>query len=122
MRSKLVLAGLAVLVIGAAPACSSDDTTGNSGTVSSITFPPGPFEVAVGEMVRVLATPRDESGSEIEHVDLTWTSSDESIAKVDDIGRVSGIAPGTATITAAYGTITQSTEVTVTGSAESPIP
>jgi uncharacterized protein YjdB len=119
----MFLAGIAVLAMGAIPACSSD-STGSTGTVSQITFAPGPFEVPVGEMVRVLATARDESGAEIDHVTLVWTSSDEEVAKVDDIGRVTGVGPGTATITASFGTITQSTDVTVTGGdeAESAIP
>ena len=54
-------------------------------------------ETEVGKCTRILATfqPRDVDGRE-----LIWASSDESIATVDEYGRVIGIAPGTVEITA----------------------
>ncbi|MFS0637389.1 Ig-like domain-containing protein [Mesobacillus foraminis] len=44
---------------------------------------------------------------------ITWTSSDESIAKVDNNGNVTGIAEGTATITAAADGVTATSTITV---------
>lgn len=54
-------------------------------------------EIEVGKCTRILATfqPRDVDGREI-----IWLSSDETIATVDEYGRVTGIAPGEVTITA----------------------
>lgn len=46
---------------------------------------------------------------------MTWTSSDDSVAAVDDAGQITGVVPGTATITvmSADGKVTGSTEVRV---------
>ena len=44
---------------------------------------------------------------------VTLTSSNEKVATVNNFGRVTGIAPGTATITATCGSVTASTKVTV---------
>lgn len=44
---------------------------------------------------------------------MTWTSSDEGVATVDETGVVTAIATGTATITATAGDCTASCEVTV---------
>lgn len=54
-------------------------------------------EIEVGKCTRILAsfTPRDVDGREI-----IWSSSDETIATVDEYGRVTGIAPGEVEITA----------------------
>lgn len=48
--------------------------------------------------------------------ELTWTSSDETLATIDDYGEVTGVAPGTVTITAtsvAVPTVTATFEVVV---------
>ena len=54
-------------------------------------------EIEVGKCTRILATfqPMDIDGREI-----IWSSSNESIATVDEYGRVTGIAPGEVEITA----------------------
>ncbi len=44
---------------------------------------------------------------------LTWSSSDTAVATVDANGKVSGVAPGTASITATAGSLTATCEVTV---------
>ena len=44
---------------------------------------------------------------------ITLTSSNEKVATVNSFGRVTGVAPGTATITATCGSVTASTKVTV---------
>ncbi|MGM9640626.1 MAG: S-layer homology domain-containing protein, partial [Faecousia sp.] len=52
----------------------------------------------------------------LENKNLTWTSSDETVAKVDNNGRVTGVSEGTATITVttvASPELTQSVEITV---------
>lgn len=47
--------------------------------------------------------------------EVTWTSSNEDIATVDDDGVVSGVADGTVTITATSEGVSGSTQVTVAG-------
>jgi hypothetical protein len=43
----------------------------------------------------------------------SWSSGDTSILGVNSVGVVSGLAPGTATITATFGTFTPSTNITI---------
>ena len=49
-----------------------------------------------------------------EVTDVTWTSSDETVATVDANGKVTAVGAGTATITAKMGTLSDTTTVTVT--------
>lgn len=63
---------------------------GISLTEDSITVPVGETHI-----LTAVLDPKDTAGK-----DITWSSSDETIAKVSDEGVVSGIAPGTCTITA----------------------
>lgn len=51
-----------------------------------------------GQTVQLVATVTPELA---DNKSLTWTSSDKSVAKVDQSGLVTAVAPGTATITAA---------------------
>ena len=52
--------------------------------------------VAVGDTAQLTATARPSNAAD---TSLTWTSSDESIATVDETGLVTGVAPGKVTIT-----------------------
>ncbi|MEW5931019.1 MAG: Ig-like domain-containing protein [Gemmatimonadota bacterium] len=68
--------------------------------VASITVSPPAAEVAVGGTAQLTATPRDAAGNPLTGRTVTWTSSAPGIAAVDANGRVTGVAPGEATITA----------------------
>ena len=59
---------------------------------------------AAGETVQLTADTKAES--------LTWTSSDESVATVDQNGLVTAVAPGTATITVAAEELTATCTIT----------
>ena len=48
-----------------------------------------------------------------QYATISLTSSNEKVATVNSFGRVTGVSPGTATITAACGSVTASTTVTV---------
>jgi len=64
----------------------------------------GPFEMQVGEGVKELAaTVQPVSSSSGAVTDkATWKSSNEAVATVSEDGKVTAVAPGTATITASY--------------------
>lgn len=51
--------------------------------------------------------------SAAEYAQLTLSSSNESVATVNNFGKVTGIAPGTATITATCGEVSASAKITV---------
>lgn len=68
--------------------------------VDSIAFSPSTvFLTVTGDTVTVIASVMDAGGSGIESPDLTWSSSDESIATVGSTGLVTAGANGAALIT-----------------------
>ena len=69
-------------------------------------------DIEVGSTINLVAT--TDQNNQTEEVP-TWTSADESVAIVDAEGNVTGVSPGTTTITATYGGRSASCEVTVTG-------
>ena len=80
--------------------------------VTDVTVDPATATIAIGEETQLTATVAPEYAS-IQTV--TWSSSDTAIATVDSTGKVTGVAEGTATITATTddGGFTAVCEVTV---------
>ncbi len=80
--------------------------------ISSLVFSQHEVTVAIGftRALTILSEPQDVDPSL-----LTWLSSDPSVASVDNMGTVTGIAPGTVRITVASpdGTVTDSCTVMV---------
>ena len=71
-------------------------------TAVAVSPPPHPL-LAVGDTVRLLAEASDANGHTVEGAGFSWSSSDAGVARVDETGLVSGVAEGTATITAVSG-------------------
>lgn len=69
--------------------------------------------VAVGDTQRVTATVRNVAGGAVGGQPVTWATSNPAIATVDAQGLVTGVAAGTATVTATGGGRTGSVEVLV---------
>jgi DNA/RNA endonuclease G (NUC1) len=107
--------GSATVQVTAAPA---------PGTPATITLSINtPARIPVGFTKPAFATVRDANGTIISPPPaLTWTSSDESVARVDQLGYVTGTGVGTATIraTAANGVFGTTTITIVTGDAPTP--
>ena len=82
--------------------------------VSSIELNKTDLPLFAGDSGTLTATVKPENAGK---KDLTWTSSDDKIATVDQTGKVTAVAPGTATITAAAtdgSGVTATCKVTVT--------
>src|SRR5437660_3679925 len=71
-----------------------------SATVASVTVSPSPATITAGATLHLAATIKDSAGNTLTGRPTTWASSDTTTAKVSAIGLVSGVARGTATITA----------------------
>jgi hypothetical protein len=71
--------------------------------VHSVEVSPATARIAAGGSVQLMATARDAAGNVVEDSPVTWSSSAGSVATVSSTGAVSGIAPGTATVTASSG-------------------
>lgn len=80
--------------------------------VASVDVSPASGEIDVGGSIDFDATPRDASGNALDRP-VAWRSSDPAVATVNDNGRVTGVAPGSATITATSEGASGSARVTV---------
>lgn len=75
-------------------------TPPGSTPVSTISISPSSVSVAAGGTVQLSATLRDASGNLLTGRTVSWATSDSTIARVSSTGLVTGVASGTAGITA----------------------
>lgn len=85
------------------------DTLSKLAIVQAISVSPTTASIAVGAAETLTATVTPST-----FTDVSWTSSDESVATVSAAGVVTGVSAGTATITATAGGKTATCTVTVT--------
>jgi uncharacterized protein YjdB len=117
LLNRILAAGGILGFVGAIAAfdlgCPSDSEDTH---ISSIVVGPSPAAVRVGGTVQLHATVVLSNGREAETATLTWTSSNPSIAAASgnsETGYVTGVALGTATITASGEGIAGTVQVTV---------
>jgi alpha-tubulin suppressor-like RCC1 family protein len=91
-----LLVGVGVLVLAAC----LESTGPAPPPVASVTLTPPAATVLVGGTVQWTAKVRDAAGSEVTGRPVTWASSDTTVATVSATGLVTGVARGSATITA----------------------
>ena len=103
----LLTAGVALLV-----SCGGATNPG----LVSLTLEPTAFTLVAGETVQLSGTLRDGAGNPVPGATVAWTTSDATRAQVTSSGRVTGMAAGSATITAASGGDTATAAITVRGS------
>lgn len=115
------LSGSGELRVNAGGKLSGDgsiaDTLEKITPVTAVTLEPEKIELAVGASEQLKATVKPDDATDAA---LTWTSSNADVASVDENGKVTAQAPGTATITVQSQddpAITDTCEVTVTGKA-----
>src|SRR5438094_367048 len=113
------------LVSGVTPGSATITATseGKSGTstitvtpvpVASVEVTPATPSVQAGQTVQLTATPKDANGAPLSGRTVTWSSSNTAVATVSNGGLVSGVTPGTATITATSEGKSGTSSVTVT--------
>ena len=68
--------------------------------VAAVTVSPSSTSVFVGANVQLTATTRDANGNTLTGRSISWASSNTAVATVNTTGRVTGVAAGSATITA----------------------
>ena len=103
MRCRLLLAP-AVL---SALSCADAADPAAPPPEPAVTVTPAADTLVIGHALRLRATVTGAGAR------VTWTSSDASVATVDGSGLVTGVADGTATITASSGTVQGSAEIRV---------
>src|SRR5438132_1312977 len=82
--------------------------------VASVSVSPASATVAAGQSVQLTATPKDGNGNSLSGRTVTWSSSNTSVAIADVNGNVTGLAPGSATVTATSEGKTGTAAITVT--------
>src|SRR5260221_5809481 len=99
MRVRIDLAAL--LCVLAACGGSDSSSTGTNNSVARVTVTSASTSVTTGQSVQLQAAALTASGAQIASPGIfTWSSSSSSIASVDQGGRVTGVTPGQAIISA----------------------
>ena len=98
-------------------------TSGSASGTASVTVTQAPAAVAVtpesamlaalGDTVRFAAEVQDANGNAIAGAAVSWASSDDAVAAVDETGLVTAVSPGMATIEATSGAASGSGTVAV---------
>jgi len=108
-RQGRALTGPAVAVLASAVATLSacggggeapPPTTAPPPPVASVTVSPAGPSVVVGQSQQLTATLRDQSGNALAGRSVVWESGGELVATVSTTGMVTGVAAGSATVTA----------------------
>lgn len=110
-RKLWVLAALAA--VSAMPARAQQRCA-----VAEVALAPPDAQIAAGAQLAFQATAYDQSGSPCESVAIVWSSSNVNVARVDQSGVVTGVAPGVAIITAQVSGTSRRGQATATVSAQ----
>jgi len=97
-------------------ACGSDKSTPveTPPTAAKITVSPPTASIVAGNTQQLTAQVLDANGNPLTNATVTWTSSDSNAVPVSSSGLASAFLPGTATITAASGSVSGDAQMTVT--------
>ncbi|MFL5538045.1 MAG: Ig-like domain-containing protein [Longimicrobiaceae bacterium] len=88
----------ATVVVGAASAAWSATATGD--TAGTIRISPISLSLKVGDVTRLVVNSYTATGTFRGQRAAAWSSSSPGVARVDSLGTVTAVAPGTATLTA----------------------
>ena len=86
-------------------------------SVASVSVSPGEDSIAPGETADFSASAQDADGGSV-NADFSWSSTNTSVATVDDQGTATGEAAGSAEIVASAEGVADSAELTVAGEPE----
>lgn len=110
------LCGILLLAVAACGGGSDSNSSAPSNTpapVASITVSASATSVFVGSTISVTALLRDANGNALVGRTVSWASTNASVATVSSFGVVSGVAAGSATITATSEGVSGSTTIIV---------
>jgi len=102
---------LTLAAVGLYGSCRELDVTAVDPVSVEVT--PTAETVGVGEARQFEAVARDASGNELRGRSVSWSVADDAVAQVNGDGTVTGMAPGTTTLTASIGGATGQATVTV---------
>src|SRR5687768_8141297 len=79
-------------------ACGGSDSTGPDSSITSVTVFPSDVSIVAGQTRQLFAS--DQTGTVIPASQVTWATSPSAVATVSAAGVLTGVADGSATITA----------------------
>jgi uncharacterized protein YjdB len=109
-----VAAGTATLTATSEGKSGTATVTVTTIPVASVSVSPASASLRVGGTVQLAATPKDSAGNSLSGRVVTWASSASGVATVSASGLVTGVAAGTATLTATSEGKSGTATVTVT--------
>lgn len=83
---------------------------------TSIGLNPSSVSISAGETQTIKATVYDQFGSAMNGVPVTWLSRDANIVTVDQTGKITAVRTGTAVVSASYGELKATANITVKSS------
>ena len=95
------------------PACGKDTGVGPPRVAVVEVTPDAALLTALGETRQLSAVPRDAAGNPLSGFTITWTSSKQSVARVDETGLVTAVGNGDVEITAAAASVRGKAQVVV---------
>lgn len=107
----------AVAVVAIAGCGRSDSTEPSPATLNAMIISPPSLTILQGDSARFSANGFDSQSRPMGPPNLTWSSSNTSVATVDNSGMVRGIGVGDATMTATSSGLSASVLVVVIGAA-----
>jgi uncharacterized protein YjdB len=113
--------GTATITASSEGVSGTATVTVTAAAVASVTVTPSAASVTVGQTTALTAQTLDANGSALTGRAIAWTSSNTGIATVSATGVVTGVAPGSATITATSEGKTGTSAITVTAPAPAPV-
>ncbi|HEX9310834.1 MAG TPA: Ig-like domain-containing protein [Gemmatimonadaceae bacterium] len=128
MRSHSYYRAFLLCLLAAAGLSCGDSASGPGSTaVAVVTISVPPRNIDVGGTAQLTATAYNLAGDELIGLTFEWSSSDKTIATVSSTGVVTGVAVGSARITAQTGAVAGFADITVgprmtTELTEKPIP
>src|SRR5437588_10787702 len=93
---------------------ASVTVTGCTVPVASVSVTPASATISAGQSAQLTATPQDANGNPLSGRTVTWSSGSSAVAAVNGSGLVTGVALGSATITAASEGQSGTAAITVT--------
>ncbi|MFL5640623.1 MAG: Ig domain-containing protein, partial [Gemmatimonadaceae bacterium] len=121
IASTLLLLGIwPLLTVCSGATGTTIEAPPGSGGVAVVAVAPASTSIAVGTTATLSATLKDAQGNVVAGQSVSWSTSAESFAAVSANGVVTGIAPGSVTITAASSGKSGTASVTVTANQPPP--
>ena len=102
-----------VLALAALFAACGGDSGSNPEVTTVVVTPVDATMDFLGATLKLSAEVRDQDGNAMSGVNLLWTSSNATVATVDDTGLVTALAAGSAVIRASAGSVFGDANITV---------